>query len=59
MAEEERILTNGQGHPVHDNQNQPRIGPRGPATLENYPVLEKISYFDWERIPERVCTSAA
>lgn len=49
-----RILTNRQGHPVHDNQNQRTVGARGPATLENYQFLEKISHFDRERIPERV-----
>jgi catalase len=48
------ILTNRQGHPVFDNQNQRTIGARGPATLENYQFLEKISHFDRERIPERV-----
>ncbi len=47
-------LTNRQGHPVHDNQNQRTVGSRGPATLENYQFLEKISHFDRERIPERV-----
>ena len=47
-------LTNRQGHPVHDNQNQRTVGPRGPATLENYQFLEKVSHFDRERIPERV-----
>jgi catalase len=48
------ILTNRQGHPVYDNQNQRTVGSRGPATLENYQFLEKISHFDRERIPERV-----
>jgi len=47
-------LTNRQGHPVFDNQNQRTVGARGPATLENYQFLEKISHFDRERIPERV-----
>ncbi|WAC98225.1 catalase [Streptomyces sp. NA13] len=47
-------LTNRQGHPVYDNQNQRTVGVRGPATLENYQFLEKISHFDRERIPERV-----
>jgi len=51
---ERRTLTNRQGHAVADNQNQRTIGPRGPATLENYQFLEKISHFDRERIPERV-----
>jgi len=54
MADEKLILTNRQGHPVHDNQNQRTVGARGPATLENYQFLEKISHFDRERIPERV-----
>jgi catalase len=49
-----KTLTNRQGHPVHDNQNQRTVGARGPATLENYQFLEKISHFDRERIPERV-----
>ena len=31
-----------------------RSAPRGPATLENYHFLEKMSHFDRERIPERV-----
>ena len=53
-GDERRTLTNRQGHAVADNQNQRTIGPRGPATLENYQFLEKISHFDRERIPERV-----
>ncbi|NLT54760.1 MAG: catalase [Actinomycetales bacterium] len=49
-----QVLTDRQGHPIHDNQNQRTVGARGPATLENYHFLEKISHFDRERIPERV-----
>ncbi|PZE20183.1 catalase [Paenibacillus xerothermodurans] len=48
------ILTNGQGHPVSDNQNIKTVGARGPGTLENYTFIEKITHFDRERIPERV-----
>ncbi|MDQ3714714.1 MAG: catalase, partial [Actinomycetota bacterium] len=51
---DEPTLTNRQGHSVYDNQNQRTVGERGPATLENYQFLEKISHFDRERIPERV-----
>ncbi|MCZ2818710.1 catalase [Modestobacter sp. VKM Ac-2984] len=51
---ERAVLTNRQGHPIYDNQNQRTVGSRGPATLENYQFLEKISHFDRERIPERV-----
>jgi len=54
MADDRRTLTNRHGHPVADNQNQRTVGDRGPATLENYQFLEKISHFDRERIPERV-----
>ncbi len=53
-GDEREALTNRQGHPVSDNQNQRTVGSRGPATLENYQFLEKISHFDRERIPERV-----
>jgi catalase len=48
------ILTTRQGHPVFDNQSTRTIGNRGPATLENYQMLEKMSHFDRERVPERV-----
>lgn len=48
------VLTTRQGHPVHNNQDQRTVGNRGPATLENYHYIEKISHFDRERIPERV-----
>ena len=48
------ILTTRQGHPVYDNQNLRTVGSRGPATLENYHFLEKMSHFDRERVPERV-----
>lgn len=47
-------LTTRQGHPVYDNQNMRTVGSRGPATLENYHFIEKITHFDRERIPERV-----
>ncbi|MBV2361969.1 catalase [Streptomonospora nanhaiensis] len=53
-ADDRRYLTDRQGHPIYDNQNQRTVGARGPATLENYHFLEKISHFDRERIPERV-----
>ncbi|WP_246343927.1 catalase [Adhaeribacter radiodurans] len=51
---EPRILTTRQGHPVTDNQNIRTVGNRGPATMENYHFIEKISHFDRERVPERV-----
>src|ERR1700761_6791903 len=47
-------LTTQQGTPVSDDQNTLRIGPRGPALLEDLHFREKIFHFDHERIPERV-----
>jgi catalase len=54
QAAEQPTLTTRQGHPVPDNQNSRTVGERGPATLENYHFIEKITHFDRERIPERV-----
>jgi len=48
------VLTTEQGVPVSDDQNTLRIGPRGPALLEDFHLREKIFHFDHERIPERV-----
>ncbi|WP_128253131.1 catalase [Falsirhodobacter deserti] len=53
-SKDDKTLTNRQGHPITNNQSQRTVGPRGPATLENYHFLEKITHFDRERIPERV-----
>ncbi|OKL37362.1 catalase [Domibacillus mangrovi] len=53
-ADNDDTLTNRQGHPVTNNQNIRTVGNRGPAALENYDFIEKISHFDRERIPERV-----
>src|SRR5690606_26728720 len=53
-GENEETLTTRQGHPVKDNQNMRTVGNRGPATLENYHFIEKISHFDREEIPERI-----
>ncbi|WP_249871486.1 catalase [Oceanobacillus saliphilus] len=47
-------LTTRQGHPVTNNQNIRTVGNRGPATLENYDFIEKISHFDREKVPERI-----
>lgn len=54
MNDDRPVLTTRQGHPVSDNQALRSVGERGPATLENYQFIEKITHFDRERIPERV-----
>ncbi len=48
------VMTTQQGIPVSDDQNSLKIGPRGPATLEDFHLREKLFHFDHERIPERV-----
>lgn len=47
-------LTTRQGHPVTNNQHIRTVGNRGPAVLENYDFIEKISHFDREKVPERI-----
>lgn len=47
-------LTTQQGVPVADDQNSLKVGARGPTTLEDFHLREKIFHFDHERIPERV-----
>jgi catalase len=47
-------LTTNQGVVVADDENSLRIGARGPTSLEDFVLLEKINHFDHERIPERV-----
>src|SRR5690349_23386372 len=48
------VLTTNQGTPVADDQNMLRVGARGPALLEDFHFLEKMTHFDHERIPERI-----
>lgn len=41
------------GAPVADNKNSITAGPRGPFSLEEYQLVEKLAYQNRERIPER------
>jgi catalase len=50
----ENVLTTGQGVVVPDNHNSLRAGSRGPTLLQDFLLLEKLTRFDHERIPERV-----
>src|SRR5271154_4776292 len=47
-------LTTASGAPVPDNQNTLTAGPRGPALLQDFQLIEKLQHFNRERIPERV-----
>jgi catalase len=48
------VITTSQGMPIADGQNALRVGARGPVTLNDFQLREKIFHFDHERIPERV-----
>ncbi|HUQ53322.1 MAG TPA: catalase [Gammaproteobacteria bacterium] len=52
-AVDDHELTTQLGTPIADDQNSLRIGPRGPALLEDFHFREKLFHFDHERIPER------
>lgn len=52
--EKEKYLTNNQGIPVVDDANSLTVGKNGPVLIEDLDLVEKISSFDRERIPERV-----
>jgi len=47
-------LTTAFGTPVGDDQNTMTAGSRGPALMQDVHLLDKLSHFDRERIPERV-----
>lgn len=46
-------LTSANGAPVADNQNSLTAGPRGPVTLDDFHLVEKLAHFNRENIPER------
>jgi catalase len=54
MKEKRKKLTTAFGIPVADDQNSMTAGERGPVLMQDVHLLEKLSHFDRERIPERV-----
>ncbi len=48
-----KTLTTATGNPIADNQNALTAGVRGPVLLQDYVLLEKLSFQNRERIPER------
>ncbi|WP_206831805.1 catalase [Alicyclobacillus fructus] len=50
----DRPMTRETGAPVYDDQHSRTAGPRGPVTLEDVHLIEKLAHFNRERIPERV-----
>jgi catalase len=47
-------LTTSNGAPIDNNQNSMTAGPNGPILLQDFTLIDKLSSFDRERIPERV-----
>ena len=54
MTENKNSLTTNFGAPVDDDQNTLTAGSPGPSLLQDVHLIEKLSHFDRERIPERV-----
>ena len=53
MAPDKKLTTNF-GSPVGNDQNSMTAGERGPVLMQDVHLIEKMSQFDRERIPERV-----
>lgn len=47
-------MTTGSGNPVDDHLNSLTVGPKGPILIQDFTLLDELSHFDRERIPERV-----
>lgn len=54
LVDPEGKLTAGSGCPVGDGLNSLSAGPRGPLLLQDFQLIDELSHFDRERIPERV-----
>src|SRR5512136_397549 len=54
MKGNKKRLTTNFGTPVDDDQNTLTAGIPGPSLLQDVHLVEKLSHFDRERIPERV-----
>ena len=50
---DKKHLTAENGRPIADNQNTQTAGVRGPVTMQDPWLVEKLAHFDREVIPER------
>ena len=50
---DKKHLTAENGRPIADNQNTQTAGVRGPVTMQDPWLTEKLAHFDREVIPER------
>lgn len=53
MSNNKKKLTTAAGAPVAENHNSRTAGKRGPITLDDVWLIEKLAHFDREVIPER------
>ncbi|KAK9819827.1 hypothetical protein WJX72_002822 [[Myrmecia] bisecta] len=53
-ARNTNYLTTNQGAPIYNNDHTLTVGPRGPALLEDFHLIEKMQQFDREKTPERI-----
>ncbi len=54
MSKEKKVMTGAFGSPWPDDNNSATLGQHGPILMQDVALLEKLSHFDRERIPERV-----
>jgi len=48
------VLTTSNGAPVDSKTSSLTAGPRGPILLSDFTLIDELSHFGRERIPERV-----
>jgi catalase len=58
MHNKRRLATTA-GAPIADNQNAITAGPHGPALLQDYQLLEKLTHQNRERIRKRTVHAKA
>jgi catalase len=54
MKDDQETLTTGFGMPVDNDLNSLTAGAKGPVLIQDVHLLDKLTHFDSERIPERV-----
>jgi catalase len=54
MADKKRRMTTSQGMPVDSDLSSVTAGPKGPTLVQDVHLVDKLTHFDRERIPERV-----
>jgi catalase len=51
-------LTTSNGAPIDSLTASMTVGPNGPIVLQDFALLDHLSHFDRERIPERVVSAS-